>query len=442
MKLFLKNIIAVTLTLTMVISLFAIVPSFAFAGETETSGKCGDNAFWDYNATTKTLTISGTGAMYDYKKVYDGKKYKYSANGSPLGYIEIYGGTAPWHSGAEDTVGKEKPIKFDIETVKINSGITTVGAHAFFRFEKTTNFILSEGLTEIKTGAFEECSALQDITIPKTVWTFGEAAFYSCVNLRKVTLQEGLVEIGTGVFYNCQSLSSISIPTTVKTVGGYAFEYCVALSAVYITDLSAWCDIDFLENASSNPLYYGEKLYLNNVLITDLVIPKGIKTIKNSAFVYGTAITSATIPEGVESIGIFTFAGCENLKKVTLPKSLTNISYGAFTESNNINEVHYYGTEELWNRINIGSSNEGLLNAKIIFEKSEPDFVYGDLDGDGITATDALLTLQASIGILSLTTEQRKIVDVDGDGGVSANDALLILQLSINLIDNLPVSKK
>ena len=32
----------------------------------ETSGQCGDNLTWSYNTETATLTISGTGSMYNY----------------------------------------------------------------------------------------------------------------------------------------------------------------------------------------------------------------------------------------------------------------------------------------------------------------------------------------------------------------------------------------
>ena len=41
----------------------SMVVAKAFADD---SGKCGDNLTWTYVEATQTLTISGSGAMYDY----------------------------------------------------------------------------------------------------------------------------------------------------------------------------------------------------------------------------------------------------------------------------------------------------------------------------------------------------------------------------------------
>ena len=60
----------------------------------------------------------------------------------------------------------------------------------------------------------------------------------------------------------------------------------------------------------------------------------------------------------------------------------------------------------------------------------------GDVDGDGkITANDALVTLQSTVGLRELTEEQKAAADTDGDGTVTANDALSILQKSVGQID-------
>lgn len=50
------------------------------------------------------------------------------------------------------------------------------------------------------------------------------------------------------------------------------------------------------------------------------------------------------------------------------------------------------------------------------------------------TASDALTALQASVGKIKLTDEQKKKLDIDGDGKVTASDALKILQDAVGLI--------
>lgn len=37
-----------------------------YAAEGDTSGKCGDSVTWNYVASTKTLTLNGSGDTYDY----------------------------------------------------------------------------------------------------------------------------------------------------------------------------------------------------------------------------------------------------------------------------------------------------------------------------------------------------------------------------------------
>ena len=48
-----------------------------------------------------------------------------------------------------------------------------------------------------------------------------------------------------------------------------------------------------------------------------------------------------------------------------------------------------------------------------------------------ITANDALIVLQHSVGKRTLTDAQKKVSDVNKDGKVNAVDALMILQASV-----------
>ena len=123
-----------------------------------------------------------------------------------------------------------------------------------------------------------------------------------------------VTSIGRVVFEH-SSLTSVTIPKSVTSIGYDAFYSCEYLSKVYIYDLTAWCKISFYNNAS-NPLINGGHLYLDNTEITNLVIPSGVKSISNYAFIGGTGLTSVTIPKSVTSIGESAFDWCSNLTEV------------------------------------------------------------------------------------------------------------------------------
>lgn len=70
---------------------------------------------------------------------------------------------------------------------------------------------------------------------------------------------------------------------------------------------------------------------------------------------------------------------------------------------------------------------------------ADDDGFYGDLDSNGaVNASDALLCLQASVQLITLTDEQATAADVDANGIVNAVDALWMLQMSVGLISSFP----
>ena len=88
------------------------------------------------------------------------------------------------------------------------------------------------------------------------------------------------------------------------------------------------------------------------------------------------------------------------------------------------------------------ASNDAILaEARAKYDEfAKGDVLYGDVNADGVVnVTDALLTLQASVGKIAFTDEQTKAGDVNGDSAVNVTDALLILQRAVNKINKFPV---
>jgi len=133
--------------------------------------------------------------------------------------------------------------------------------------------------------------------------------------IKSIVISEGITDLCASAFYNCNSVKSVTIPSTLKTIGGNAFYGCRTITGVYISDISAWCNISFADYNAS-PLYLAKKLYLNNELVTDLSIPEGVTTIKNYAFYNCTSIQSVRIPASIENIGFYAFSQCSNLSNV------------------------------------------------------------------------------------------------------------------------------
>lgn len=179
----------------------------------------------------------------------------------------------------------------------------------------------------------------------------GYAKYLSKIEIPATYNGKAVTEIGE---LRSKALKELTIPSSITCIGTTDVEN---LERIHISDLAAWCAIEFKD------YFYDEwSLYLNDILITDLVIPEGVtainadvfsgcfslasvtipdsvKTIGGDAFSNCESLASVTIGNGVTSIGEHAFCGCTSLTSVTIPDSVTNIGSSAFSGCSNITSV-------------------------------------------------------------------------------------------------------
>ncbi|MGN0182911.1 MAG: stalk domain-containing protein [Candidatus Ornithomonoglobus sp.] len=139
-----KKVLSFVLALTMVLSCASVAVS------AEESGKCGNNLTWTYS-DNGTLTISGAGDMNN--TVYDEAAY------ISYEWIDNF---------------------YDVKSLVLSEGITSIGAYAFEGLENLTgNVTVPNGVTRIGMGAFR-WSGVTSVTLPSSLTQIDMGAFFEC----------------------------------------------------------------------------------------------------------------------------------------------------------------------------------------------------------------------------------------------------------------------
>ena len=275
-----------------------------------------------------------------------------------------------------------------------------------------TELVVPNSVVEIKDYAFNNCANLVSVAIPSCVTSIGDDAFAGCSNVEKLNLDCAVIG---NWFSGVSAIKEVTIGNNVAAIDVDAFAGCNGIERVVISDLAAWCGIDF-GNATANPLYYAENLYMNGELMTDAIIPASVTEIKDFAFYNCKGLASVRINDNVTSIGDEAFYGCSGLEYVTIPDGVKTIGQSAFYGCSSVEELYISSTIESIDdyafaecnnifEIKIGSkkavaasenvfSNDTYTNAclyvptgrKFAYEKATPwnNFYIAEMDFTGI----------------------------------------------------------
>ena len=288
-------------------------------------GTCGENVTWKLDENG-TLIISGTGDMYDY----------------------TFNETAPWFD-----------INSRIESIVIESGVTSIGEWAFGWCYNLNTVKISDTVKIVPHNAFAACWHLGAFVVDENNANYcavdgvlfnkdkTELVIYPLgMDSEEYTIPDGVKSIAQDAF-ELSCVHTITIPTSVTTIEYRAFNACDNLGRVnFAGTVAQWKAIDIGEenDALNNAIIYctDDALYPHGTCgenVTWKLDENGMLTISGTGDMYEhdipwrsltSQIMSVAIESGVTSIGYGAFAACTNLKSADIPNSVRSISYKAF----------------------------------------------------------------------------------------------------------------
>ena len=277
-----------------------------------------------------------------------------------------------------------------------------LGDYTFAQNEALEHISISKDVKSIAKTTFKDCPNIKTVNLEDiAAWCSVSLADWSANPMypywstegiiyrelyvdskpaEKLVIPEGVTEIAPYTFFSIENVEEVHIPSSLKAIKESAFESLIP--RLYVKDLTAWLQV------SCDCSLYAEELYVNNNLLTEMVVPlevtelldntitsskltkitlhkdisyighlvfsRGIKYIElpsiedyckmtlksyssspfqssknvyfNGVLVEGTLV----IPDTVTAIGPYAFAGLRTVDKIILPKGLTDIHETAF----------------------------------------------------------------------------------------------------------------
>jgi len=311
-----------------------------------TNGMCGPTATYEIDEFG-TFTIAGYGDMYTYADTTD---------------------TYPRPDWT-----KQQDL---ITNIVVGSEITSIGRSAFLKHTtvRSVTFEANSKIRFIAWSAFNGCTNLSSIRIPKNVQSIAIKAFYGCTSLTSINIPDNVITIGGGAFANSGVTTAYFYGDTPRIDDWYygkSFRSDVTLYYVY--GKSGWesptwndyntqtfvpniasgkCGNDItwilhtngtLELSGSGAMYdYSPSNipwieYRSSILSVD--ISENITSIGNNAFYLCQNMLTANIPSTVSSIGKNAFRFCSSLTSAALPVSLSTLKEYAFSGCSSLTSV-------------------------------------------------------------------------------------------------------
>lgn len=151
-------------------------------------------------------------------------------------------------------------------------------------------------------SVFEKCLEIEEVFFEEGCQYIGKNAFDQCSNLKRIKLPKSLLEIGDSAFSGC-AFEEIAVPPNVKSIGSYAFSHS-NLKKLLLPD-----QLKYISNGM-----------LSGTSIENISIPQSVIHIGAYAF-FNTKLKEVELPDNLYSINNSAF-DTPTLKKITIHSNI------------------------------------------------------------------------------------------------------------------------
>jgi len=214
----------------------------------------GDAAFSDCKALTK-IDVNSLNPSY---KSVDGIVYSKNGDtlvafpaGKKINHFKMFESTAK--------IGTYACFSCRFSTIEFSNKLIEIEDFAFGNCTELTEIIIPDSLKSLG-AAFSGCTALKNVTLPKTIDKIYEYSFTGCTALSELIIPTSVIQIGNFAFSDCDSLSSVEIPDSVKKIGFGVFSDCdMLMSATIPTHFNVTSEFleDVFPNCPLKMIWYG-----------------------------------------------------------------------------------------------------------------------------------------------------------------------------------------
>lgn len=284
-----------------------VLPEYKEATAVDSSEQCGDYVGWTLDEDG-VMTIWGTGPMWDFSD--DADFYDYH-------------GECPWEEERDN-----------IKKVVIESGVTRIGAFAFFECINLEEVTFSDTLEEIASFAFMRCTNLENFTLPVSLRALGQQAFAECEKLTKVVIPDYVTFLDASIFDGAIALTDVYIGGSAD-VFSYVYSNCIFRNCTALEEIKV--SPDNIALTAIDGMLYGKD---NDCLVQyplgrmdkRVILPDVTKDIMQFGVDGAVYLEELVLPEGMLELGLRAISSCPSLKYLTIPSSVQKIGddIGAF----------------------------------------------------------------------------------------------------------------